>query len=330
MMKEKRKPILIYLALVLGLGLLIYAVPKVTDVFETTEVIMTGTLQVTEEVECYFVREETVYEAGAAGTAKYLIDEGTHIRTGTVTAEFKEDETDGAEIMEPQSKYDQVIEGVGKDAVRTVSFEAQSSGVLSYYADGYESTLTPQTMDAITYDEVKHMESNAIDLKHKKLRKKEPVFKICDNDNWYIMCWIDSASISKYQVGNDITIQLPEGNVDMTIQSITEDDGKWKLICWSNNYYEAFTTSRVEDAVLVSKDFDGLIIKNSCITTRDDKIGVMVLQKNGDFEFTRIKVIANDGEYSAVEDDTFTDRDGNSVKTVQVYDEILKRPGKGS
>lgn len=327
-MKEKRKPILIYLALVLCLGLLIYAVPKVTDVFETTEVIETGTLQVTEEVTCYFVREETVYEAGAAGTAKYLIEEGTHIRTGTVTAEFKEDESESS--AEPRSKYNQIIDGVGKDAVRTVSFEAQSSGVLSYYADGYESLLTPDTMGSFTYEDAAAVDSRTVELKHKDIRRKEPLFKICDNDNWYVMCWVESASVSKYQVGQDITLQLSEGNVDMTIESIVEDGERWKITCWSNNYYEAFTTSRVEEAVLVSKDFDGLIVKNSCITTRDGDIGVMVLQKNGEFEFTRIEVIANDGEYSALEDDTFVDQNGETVKTVQVYDEILKRPGKGS
>ena len=41
-------------------------------------------------------------------------------------------------------------------------------------------------------------------------------------------------------------------------------------------------------------------------------------------------MIANDEEYSALEDDTFVDRNGETVKTVQVYDEILKRPGKGT
>lgn len=326
-MKKKYKPLFIYLALVIGLGLLIYAVPKVTDVFETTEVIRTGTLQVTEEVTCYFVREETVYEAGAAGTADYLIEEGTHIRTGTKTAEFKEAESGGTE---PHSKYKEIIDGIGGDAIKTVSFEAQSSGIISYYADGYESTLTPDNMDSLTYKDVSDIEDRMTELKHREVKKRDPVFKISDNDNWYIMCWVESASVSRYQVDQDVTMQFEDGSVDMTVRSITEDGDRWKIICWSNNYYESFTSSRIKEAVLVSKDYDGLIVKNSCITTRDGKIGVMVLQKTGDYEFTRIKVIANDGEYSALKDDTFVDQNGDLIKTVQVYDEILKRPGKGN
>ena len=41
-------------------------------------------------------------------------------------------------------------------------------------------------------------------------------------------------------------------------------------------------------------------------------------------------MIASDGEYSVLEDGSFIDEDGNTVDTVNVYDEILKRPGKGS
>lgn len=326
-MKKKYKPLFIYLAVVIGLGLLIYAVPKVTDVFETTEVIRTGTLQVTEEVTCYFVREETVYEAGASGTADYLIEEGTHIRTGTKTADFKEAESGGSE---PHSKYKEIIDSIGGDAVKTVSFEAQSSGILSYYADGYENFMTPDNMDQLTYSDVSELKDRMTELKHRDVKKKDPVFKICDNDNWYILCWVESASISRYQVGQDVTLQFEDGSVDMTVQSIAEDGDRWKITCWSNNYYESFTSSRVKDGVMVSKDYEGLIVRNSCITTRDGNIGVMVRKKTGDFEFTRIKVIANDEEYSALEDDTFVDRNGETVKTVQVYDEILKRPGKGT
>lgn len=329
-MKNKHKPVLIYLAAVLVLGIMIYVVPKVTDIFETTEVLQTGTLQVTEEVVCYFVREEVVYEAGSAGEATYLIEEGTHIKNGTVTAEFEEDKTEGTDIMEPRSKYDEIIESIGSDAVRTVSFEAQSSGILSYYADGYESILTPETMADFTYEDAVEIDAKTVNLKHNDLRRKEPVFKICDNDNWYIMCWVESASVSKYQVGQDISMQFEDGVVDMTIENIVEDGDRWKITCWSNNYYEAFTTSRVKDGVMISEDYDGLIVKNSCITTRDGQIGLMVLQKNGEYKFTRIEVIANDGEYSALKEGTFVDQNGDKVNTVQVYDEVLKNPGKGS
>lgn len=326
-MKKKYKNIYIYAAAVIILGLLIYAVPKVTDVFETTEILEVSTLRVEEEATCYFVRSESVYVAASAGTAEYTIEEGTHIRKGTKVLKFKADSGGG---QEPRSKYDEILENNGKNVIKSSSMEAQSSGVLCYSADGYESKLTPDTMEDFTWADAQDIKADPVELKEKKIYKSEPIFKICDNDNWYLVCWVESASVGRYEVGSDLSIQLPDGTVDVTVQSVTQDGDRWRIIFWSNHYYETFAQSRVEDGLLISKDYTGLIVKNSSIMTKDGKMGVMVLQKNGEYEFTRINVIASDGEYSALTENTFTDEDGKTVNTVQVYDEILKHPGKST
>lgn len=330
MMNKKRKPIYIYLIAVIALALLIYAVPKVTDIFETTEVLERSTLRIEEKTTCYFVRDESVYVTAAAGSVKYKIDEGTHIRKGTAVANFKADSSQSDKVSEPRSKYDDVLEGIGKNAIKTSDMKAESSGVLSYYADGYESQLSPKTMERITWTDAKKIKADLVELKDKKPNKGEPVFKICDNDNWYLLCWVESASVGRYEVGSDLSIQLPDGTVDVTVYNVTQDGDQWKIIFRSNHYYEKFAQSRVEDGLLISQDYSGLIVKNSSIKTEDGDMGVMVLQKNGEYKFTRIDVIASDGEYSALRENIFTDEDGNSVNTVNVYDEVLKNPGKST
>ena len=81
---------------------------------------------------------------------------------------------------------------------------------------------------------------------------------------------------------------------------------------------------------IVSQDYNGLIAKSKSITTKDGKPGVMVRQTSGEYAFTQVKVIASDGEYTVLQDVSFIDENGNSVNTVNVYDEILKNPGKGT
>ncbi len=325
-MKKNRKPILIYILALLVLGILIYVVPKVTDVFEDTAILETGSIQITEKTDCYFVRDEAVYEAGAAGTVKYKIKEGTHIKTGTVMAEFKEDETEGSEVMAPRSKYSEIIESLGKNAVRTVTFESKSSGVICYYADGYESRLTPENMDKLTREKALELTAKPVELKESPVRKTEPVLKICDNDNWYIVCWIESASVGNYEIGNKITVSLPNGSVDMRVENITQDGEYWKLILWSNNYYEDFAKVRVEEGLLISKDYSGLKTETSNIIIHDKKPVVLVLKKNGEYSIVKVKIKANDGQYSILEDVSFTDEDGNFQSTVNIYDEILRNP----
>lgn len=323
---KKRRPLLIYVLAVLVLGLLIYAAPKVTDIFENTTLLEVGSIQVSEETECYFVRQEAVYEAGAPGKVEYRIKEGTHIKTGTKLANFDADDTEGSEVMAARSKYAEIIENIGNDAVKTVSFESKSSGIVSYCADGLESKLTPKTMDK--YDREKAMEISVepVELKQSPVRKDEPVLKICDNDNWYIMCWVESASIANYEVGNTVTVSLPAGSVDMDIESITQDGDYWKITLWSNNYYEDFAKSRVEEGLLISKDYEGLKTETSNIILDGKDPVVLVLQQNGDYSIVKVKVIANDGTYSVLQDVSFTDADGNFVNTVNIYDEILRNP----
>lgn len=332
MAKKNRKPIYIFVLILIVLYIAIYVIPKATGLFDTTEVLEAGTLQVTEETTCYFVRDETVYEAGEAGKLDYKVEEGVHIRKGTRVLKLTEsgDEDASKKKAEEKSEYKDVIKRLGEHVVRTVSCEAQSSGVLSYYADGYENFFSPDTMDQLRYKNVKDLQIEASSLKRENAMQTEPLFKICDNENWYLLCWVEAASIARYEVGNNLTVQLPDGDVTASIQNITEDGDQWKLTLRSNQYYETFAKSRIVQARLVSQEYDGLIVKNSAITTENGDVGVMVRQTSGDFTFTRIKVIASDGDYSVVEDGSFIGEDGNSVNTVNVYDEILKRPGEGS
>ena len=53
---------------------------------------------------------------------------------------------------------------------------------------------------------------------------------------------------------------------------------------------------------------------NSSIATVDGQVGVYVKERTGDFTFTPIKIIASDGEDSAVSSSYFYDDEGQRVK----------------
>lgn len=330
--KKNRRLVYLYILILIVLYIAIYVVPKVTGVFETTEILEAGSLQGTEETICYFVREETVYEAGFSAELNYPIAEGTHIRKGTKAIKMAETEQpkQDTEGKEETSKYQGIIDRLGKQAVLTTDGKVETSGIFSSYVDGYEAFFTPESMKTLRYKDVQELDIKAKDVKRDKSLAREPVFKISDNDNWYLMCWVEAASIAKYEIGSEMTIQLPAGAVDVTIKDIMEDGDHWKILFRSNRYYAEFSKSRIEEARIITQDYNGLIAENSSITTRDGKPGVMVRGANGEYTFTRVKILARDGDYSALQDVSFVDEDGISVDTVKVYDEILKRPGEGT
>lgn len=334
MAKKNRKPILIYILALVVLYLIIYTIPKLTGMIAPTEILEPGSVQITDDVACYFVRDEMVYAATSAGDIDYLISEGTHIRPKTKVLKIKESKEladkgpQAGESPEDWSDFGSLISTLGTSLVKAENGRARNSGILSYYTDGYEAYFTPEKMKSLTYEKLEDFEIEAEHLKRQQTLAGEPIFKIADNDNWYLVCWVEPGRIGYYNTGEKVTVQLPDGDVVASVSNIKQEGERWQVILKSNNYYKSFAKSRVAEAQIISRDYDGLLVSNSSLTTKDKQPGVMVRQKNGNYAFTRVKIIASDGEYSVLQDVTFTDQNGNSVDTVKVYDEVKKRPGE--
>jgi len=330
--KKNRKPIYIFLAALVLLYLIIYIIPGVTGFLKPTEILKPGTVQVREPVTCYFVRDEQVYEAGRAGKIQYLIDEGIRVRRGMRVLKLTAAPAASGQTQ-PSGKNDRfsgMMDLLKNSAIPVTNGRAGSSGILSYYLDGYESYFTPSDMKRLSRERVEKLGITAVNTKRGSTLAGQPLFKICDNNNWYLLCWVGQDSVSKYQEGQPVTIQLPGGNVTAAVDSITQDGSFWRIIFQSNWYYPYFAKSRRVEAQVVSENCSGLIASNSSLTTRGGQPGVMVKQVDGSYLFKRVMVIGTDGTRSALQDASFTDQKGNIVQTVNVYDEILKHPAKGN
>ena len=75
--------VLIYLLLCLALYVCIYIVPKVSDIFVETYVAEYGSLQIGEESEALFVRNERLYTADGGGATDRVISGGSLMRKGS-------------------------------------------------------------------------------------------------------------------------------------------------------------------------------------------------------------------------------------------------------
>ncbi len=326
-MKDKRKYIY-FIAVLIVLGLIIYVVPSVTGLFETTQTIESGTLQVSENNTCYFIRNEKIYTAAAGGEIHYLVKEGEKIRRKTRIAQFNED---GRSLEEgEESEYADLQKSIKGLTVKTDSFKAGSSGVVSFYIDENENRFTAANMDSLKYEEVSDMEFGETKVKRNSTFEGEPLFKMVDDSKWYFVFWTATENIARYEKGNSLSLIIDKGEINATITDIAEDGDMWRITASSNNYYKDLPRYICKDAVIVSSRSSGLIIDNEYMTTRKGKPGVMVRQKTGDYEFVPVNVEASDGTQSVVSESYFYDEKGKMINTVQVYDEILKDPGEGN
>ena len=299
---KTKRILLIYLGLLLALYLIIYALPKVTDIFETTQILSPGTLTVSCEATGYVIKDEALYRATQTGSIEYLLEEGTVVKKG-------------ADLVK--------ITGEGSEAA---TGEAPVSGVYSLHMDGGEELFNTSNLDKITKDRAEDAHIKDVKLEKKKVEAGDPVFKVSNDDNWYIVCWMDPKDTESYYEGLRVKLELPGDQVSAKVISIKEEDGYSRVVFYLNAYYSDFATIRVADMNIVISNNSGLIVDNECLIEREGVLGVYVLNKNKDYVFKPVKVKATDGKQSAIAESTFPNEKYEQVITVNVYDEVLRNP----
>ncbi len=319
--KKTKKAIYIYLAALLLLYIVVEVLPKVTDIFETTQVLEPGDLKISYETTGYFIKEEAIGIAAESGDVTYLVSEGTAVKKGYPVVSVEEN---GSKKEKRFTEYLDMLEGY--DGL-SEEYNSPISGVFSLTIDGYEDYFTSENMDKIKRETVESLSYDPVNLERSSVIKGEPVYKVSMDDSWYILCWVDEETAETYTEGKKVTLELPEGSVDAIVHSMEKEDGDYRVIFHLDVYYKAFCESRAEDMSIITSDNEGLIVDNKCIVEKNGVQGVYVKNKNGDYSFTRIKVISSNGDQSVIEDVTFTDDEGNQVYTVDVYDEVLRHPG---
>lgn len=300
----------IYFLTIIALVGLIYVLPKVSDAFTPTVILEYGNMQVKDDVTCYIVRTEQVVTASHTGSTAYYVEEGIKSRKGARVAD---------------------INGVG--------YFCPATGVISYYMDGLESQYTPETMEAMDLlpmptEEDLENGANVIpepeNLSRVTVNAGDRLYKVVNNDIWYAVCRVESASIVKYQPGAKVSIVLPLDTVQGKVDRIIDKGDYWMVILKFNRYYEDMPKLRRLEATVITSDNSGLIVPNESLTQEEGVTGVYVKDISGNYNFTRVKVITTDGEYSLVESTTFNEKldDGTTVKvsTVDIYDEIQRKP----
>ncbi len=323
MSRKTKAVIYIYIFVMVCLAVIIYVVPSVTGMLTPTEILPYGNLTETDTATCYFVRDEKVYLAEASGIINYYFEDKTKVRRNStiLTVTRRNVQREG------ESEFAQIITKLGSDAVTKSDYKSEFNGVISYSIDGYEGYFTPGNILDLDYDKVKELPiDEPVNLTRETVYRDEPIYKICDNDKWYITCWVSAGNSVKYQKGRTVRLQLPLGQLRATVTEIAAKGDMWQIVFETDRSYEDFATLRVAEVEIITSDYSGIIVPNRSIAAVDGQVGVYVKQRTGDYTFTPIKIIASDGENSAVASSYFYDDEGQRVNSVNIYDEILKNP----
>ncbi|MBF8982220.1 hypothetical protein IZY60_01580 [Lutibacter sp. B2] len=206
------------------------------------------------------------------------------------------------------------------------------SGIISYCIDGYENVLTPTTILSIEHDKLKKLEYNMTDLKTDKAIINQPLFKIVNNNLWYIITWIDNDNVINYKVGKNVIFNLKDEKVEGEIHKIIKNEKDTLVVFKIQQNADDFYKSRNINLDVVVVNYEGLkIYKDSIVERKDKQVGVYVLDINRHAIFKPIKIIGYDDKYAIIQSNVYYEKDGDEVKavsTVKLYDEMVRRASK--
>ena len=303
--KGTKRTIFIYLLALVLLYVVIYVVPQVSDIFVETYTAEYGTLQVTDEATCLFVRNEKVYSAKSGGSVERVVKAGRLMRSG-------------ANIVN----------------VGNLAYHSDMKGIVSYYHDGLENLYTPENLTGITSEALskEKQESNPVmKAVSGEAASGDVVFKIVDNQKWYLLCWLKKDTAAKYSEGRNIVVDFQDGKegsestqLKMHIDSMTVQGDETLMVMSCNRHYEDFDQYRMKKCTLIASSVSGIFLETDSIVEEEGQKGVYVVDKLGNYNFTPVRILGQDGDVTVVEKNYFYDAEGYAVSTVQNYYTILR------
>ncbi|CCQ96035.1 exported hypothetical protein [[Clostridium] ultunense Esp] len=228
-----------------------------------------------------------------------------------------------------KKKREEVVNQISSNIINYFSKE---SGVISYKIDGYEEIYSINHKDDYKYSDFKEISNKQRIISNKdNVKADEPIFKIMDNFEWYMIIKIENLKdISSYEEGNLILLtgEQIEDELEGRIERISKDKGKGLIIAKFNTDFHHYYDKRYLNVNIIKYKYDGYRIQSKAITEKDGVKGVYIKEISGIVRFRPVEIIKEDDEFAYISkgDKNYNINikgSDNPVRTVRQFDEIL-------
>lgn len=224
--------------------------------------------------------------------------------------------TPAEEVIRLQTRKNEIEAILGKSA-NIIS--AQMAGIFIEGKDGYEETLTPETIQDLVPDTIKSIikengNGNMVN------DENQYVYKIVDNFSYHIAINLDKEMTKGLEIGNTVDIRFSnfsEQDNKAIVKFISEPDkdGVSTIVVECDRYVEKLLSQRVVNVDFVKKSVSGYKVKVEHIHTVDNTVGLFV--KRG----AVMRFLPVDIKYSNEEEAIVSSADGSMP--IKSYDEVV-------
>lgn len=139
---------------------------------------------------------------------------------------------------------------------------APVSGVYSAVTDGYESVLTPESLEGLTPSAITRIQPTG---------ESSQLGKLITSEVWYYAASVNAGEADRLSVGKTVTLRFVKGSgreMKVTVKSVgQEENGRVVAVFSSNQYLSELTLLRQQSADIVMGTVTGIRVPSNALRT---------------------------------------------------------------
>jgi len=177
---------------------------------------------------------------------------------------------------------------------------AERSGVVSFYLDGYETDLTVNTLDALSPADIQTVLRGG-ELGSTSATRKNGIYRIVDQDRWYVAITSDAATWNPV-VGQEYYLQL-DGFEDLSytaiVTNVQKSSGTVLAVFEINQPIGPLLYQRTGKATL-SISLSALAVRSRVLYNQNGQLGIWLYDVPGG-TFVPVEVLSTDGDIALIQ-----------------------------
>ncbi len=204
---------------------------------------------------------------------------------------------------------------------------APSSGIISYYIDGYENVLKDINLYQINFNLLNKQIMDVENFSTQFVNEGDILYKVVNSNHWKFIALVDKYYQDFFDIGRKIQVEINGEKVSGEVVEIIDQDDNIAILLNMNNIISDFQKNRKMKVNLLPINYKGLQIENNSLVKVNGEYGVYILNTNNKAVFRLVKIIGYDDNYAIVEGDSFkkmVNGETTNVSTVKLYDEVVR------
>lgn len=212
---------------------------------------------------------------------------------------------------------------------KRIDLNSPETGLVTYQTDGFEDSVTLDNLYNLDYDLIFASKQTPGVWGSAQVKSGEPLVKIVDSENWYMLCMIERDDLDSYEKNKEIGIKIDDKVYAGKVNDVFENNQKGVLVVKMIDQYDKFYTQRFLEVRVVSANYQGLKINKDSIITVNGVQGVYIADSDFKAIFRPVKILGYDESYAIIKPGYITVIENGSpkrIKTVDVNSSVVADP----